>query len=426
MQLPAWSRRAVIEDLLDINIFSKMNTLLKERNVKIKDQLTDINHQIDLLNTKIDSQSKYIKSLEALNQDQIDGKRESIKTHKQDIDGIFEESKELGKNLSALITEEEKRNKYHLEKMSEVKSLDNELNNKIKSLVHDAKFYEENDQCPSCDQPITEVIKDDKISKIKSNAADVQSEMENLRKEIRTTEQEGQTIANHLNELRQRQQKINANNEKIALLQREIDKVQKEINSLTTQTGDSGKAKKELSGLRKGKEKATENKLEYIEERTYNEVIGEMLKDTGIKTKVIKQYLPVMNRLINSYLQILDFFVAFHLDENFNETIRSRHRDSFNYASFSEGEKQRIDLSLLFTWRQIAKLKNSAATNLLILDETFDSSLDHDGIENLTKILTTLEDGTNVFIISHKGEILENKFRSKIEFFKQKNFSKIK
>ena len=178
--------------------------------------------------------------------------------------------------------------------------------------------------------------------------------------------------------------------------------------------------------MRKDKEKSTEQKLEYVEERTYNEVIGEMLKDTGIKTKVIKQYLPVMNKLINQYLQILDFFVAFHLDENFNETIRSRHRDSFNYASFSEGEKQRIDLSLLFTWRQIAKLKNSAATNLLILDETFDSSLDHDGIENLTKILTTLEDGTNVFIISHKGEILENKFRSKIEFFKQKNFSKIK
>jgi Fe-S cluster assembly ATPase SufC len=151
-----------------------------------------------------------------------------------------------------------------------------------------------------------------------------------------------------------------------------------------------------------------------------------MLKDTGIKTKVIKQYLPVMNRLINQYLQILDFFVSFHLDENFNETIRSRHRDSFNYASFSEGEKQRIDLSLLFTWRQIAKMKNSAASNLLILDETFDSSLDIDGIDNLTRILDTLEDGSNVFIISHKGDVLENKFRSKIEFFKERNFSKIK
>ena len=426
MQLPAWSRRAVIEDLLDINIFSKMNTLLKERNAKIKEQLTDINHQIDLFNTKIDSQSKYIKNLEALNQDQIDGKRESIQTHKTDIDKIFKESKELGKNLTALLSEEEKNHKQYLERTSEFKSLDNELNNKIKSLVHDARFYEENDQCPSCDQDITQEIKDDKISTIKVNAAEVQSEMQTLRKEISVVEQEGQEISNHLNQLRQRQQKINSNNEKIALLQKEIDKVQKEINTLTSQSGDSGKAKKELSDLRKGKQTSTEQKLEYVEERTYNEVIGEMLKDTGIKTKVIKQYLPVMNKLINQYLQILDFFVAFHLDENFNETIRSRHRDSFNYASFSEGEKQRIDLSLLFTWRQIAKLKNSAATNLLILDETFDSSLDHDGIENLTKILTTLEDGTNVFIISHKGEILENKFRSKIEFFKQKNFSKIK
>lgn len=426
MQLPAWSRRAVIEDLLDINIFSKMNTLLKERNVKIKDQLTDINHQIDLYNTKIDSQSKYIKDLEALNQDQIEGKRDSIKAHKDEIDNIFEESKELGKNLSSLITEEEKNHKQFLERMSEVKSIDKELNNKIKTLVKDARFYEDNDHCPSCDQDISEQIKTDKITTIKSSAADVQVEMQKLQKEIQTTEKEGQQISNHLNELRQRQQKINSNNEKIALLQKEITKIQKEIDHLSSQSGDSGKAKKELSKLRRGKEQATESKLEYVEERTYNEVIGEMLKDTGIKTKVIKQYLPVMNRLINQYLQILDFFVSFHLDENFNETIRSRHRDSFNYASFSEGEKQRIDLSLLFTWRQIAKLKNSAATNLLILDETFDSSLDHDGIENLTKILNTLEDGTNVFIISHKGDILENKFRSKIEFFKSKNFSKIR
>jgi len=181
-----------------------------------------------------------------------------------------------------------------------------------------------------------------------------------------------------------------------------------------------------LSGLREEKQDITEKKLEFAEERTYNEVIGEMLKDTGIKTKVVKQYLPVMNRLINQYLQILDFFVAFHLDENFDETIRSRHRDTFNYASFSEGEKQRIDLSLLFTWRQIAKMKNSANTNLLVLDETFDSSLDIDGIDNLTKILSTLDKDSNVFIISHKGDVLENKFRSKIEFYKQRNFSKIR
>lgn len=229
-----------------------------------------------------------------------------------------------------------------------------------------------------------------------------------------------------MKELLAKQRQINSNNDKINIMQREIEKIQKEISTLLQSSGDIKTAKDELNTLRDSKDSITEKKLEYVEERTYNEVIGEMLKDTGIKTKVIKQYLPVMNRLINQYLQVLDFFVAFHLDENFTETIRSRHRDAFNYASFSEGEKQRIDLSLLFTWRQIAKMKNSASTNLLVLDETFDSSLDHDGIDNLTKILNTLEDGTNVFIISHKGDILENKFRSKIEFIKERNFSKIK
>ena len=425
MQLPAWSRRGVIEDLLDINIFSKMNALLKERNVKIRDELTDINHNIDILNTRMESQRKYIKSLESLNQEQIEGKRESIATHKQAIDDTFNESQELGKNLSTLISQEEKNHKAFMERMTEVKSAEKGLNDNIKSLVKEARFYEDNDHCPTCDQAIDDQIKTEKLSGIKTTAADVQQTLQTLSREVTTTEKEGQQISNNLNQLRQRQQKINSNNEKIAVLQKEIDKVQKEINQLTSQTGDTGKAKSELSEYRQSKEAITEKKLEYVEERTYNEVIGEMLKDTGIKTKVIKQYLPVMNRLINQYLQILDFFVAFHLDENFNETIRSRHRDTFNYASFSEGEKQRIDLSLLFTWRQIAKLKNSAATNLLILDETFDSSLDNDGIDNLTKILQTLEGGTNVFIISHKGDILENKFRSKIEFFKSKNFSKI-
>ena len=169
-----------------------------------------------------------------------------------------------------------------------------------------------------------------------------------------------------------------------------------------------------------------EEKISLNEELSYNTAMSEMLKDTGIKTKIMKQYIPVINKLVNEYLQILDFFVHFTLDEGFVETIRSRHRDKFSYDSFSEGEKQRIDLSLLFTWRQIAKMKNSVATNLLVLDETFDSSLDHDGVENLMKILYSLDDDSNVFVISHKGEILENKFDNKLEFYKQKEFSKCK
>lgn len=426
MQLPVWSRRNIIEDLLDINIFSKMNMLLKERNSKIKDELTDINHQIDIFKTKIDAQSKYIKDLQELNDDQIEKKRESIDVHKEEINKLFEESKTLGKNLSASISAEEKHSTEIVKKMSQLDSYDMQFNDKIKGLVDESRFYEENDQCPTCDQEIGEEKKEEKISYIKNKAKEIQTAKEDLSKNISELKTEQQDVSNSLNKLRQKQQKINSNNDAIALLQKEVDKIQKEINGLQGQTGDVSKAKKELNILRKNKDTSTEKKLEYVEERTYNEVIGEMLKDTGIKTKVIKQYLPVMNRLINQYLQILDFFVSFHLDENFNETIRSRHRDSFNYASFSEGEKQRIDLSLLFTWRQIAKMKNSAASNLLILDETFDSSLDLDGVDNLTKILDTLDDGSNVFIISHKGDVLENKFRSKIEFFKEKNFSKIK
>ena len=189
--------------------------------------------------------------------------------------------------------------------------------------------------------------------------------------------------------------------------------------------GDVAKSQSDLKELNSTKDSLLEEKLSLNEEYSYNVVIGEMLKDTGIKTKIIKQYLPIINKLTNQYLQILDFFVHFNLDESFQETIRSRHRDSFSYDSFSEGEKQRIDLALLFTWRQIAKMKNSVSTNLLILDETFDSSLDHDGVDNLMKILYTLDDDTNTFVISHKGEILDGKFKDKIEFYKEKNFSKM-
>ena len=426
MQLPAWSRRAVIEDLLDIQIFSKMNMLLKERNSKIRDELIDINHQIDLYKTKMESQEKYIKDLQSINKDMIEQKRNSIEDHKTVIETLFNDSKSAGKNLTALISAEEKSQALFMDRMSDIKSAQTQNNNKIKNLVKDARFFEDNDSCPTCEQDINDNIKKEKLDGIKKSAADVQTNIKTIQQEVAIAEREGVDIKNKLNELRQRQQRINSNNDKISVIQREVNKVQKEIDNLAGQTGDLKGAKKELSHLRNSKDKSTEKKLAYVEERTYNEVIGEMLKDTGIKTKVIKQYLPVMNRLINNYLQVLDFFVAFHLDENFNETIRSRHRDSFNYASFSEGEKQRIDLSLLFTWRQIAKMKNFASTNLLILDETFDSSLDVDGVENLTKILSTLDDDSNVFIISHKGDMLENKFRSKIEFFKHKNFSKMK
>jgi len=426
MQLPAWSRRDVIEDLLDINIFSKMNMLLKERNAKIRDELSEINHSLDLYKAKMDTQTKYIKDLQAINKDMIESKQASIETYEGDVKSLVSESSELGKNLESLTELENAKHEELTQKVSDIKSEDRVFKSKIKDLVSQAKFFEENEVCPTCDQDIDSSIKDSKLTSIKESAANIQKGMSELAEDNAACATQLAECQTNMKELLNKQRKINSNNDKINLIQKEIEKIQKEIATLLQSSGDIKSAKDELNTLRDGKETMTEKKLQYVEERTYNEVIGEMLKDTGIKTKVIKQYLPVMNRLINQYLQVLDFFVAFHLDENFTETIRSRHRDAFNYASFSEGEKQRIDLSLLFTWRQIAKMKNSASTNLLVLDETFDSSLDHDGIDNLTKILNTLEDGTNVFIISHKGDILENKFRSKIEFIKERNFSKIK
>ena len=426
MQLPAWTRRHVIEDLLDINIFTKMNILLKERNVKIREQLVDLDHNLELLKTKITAQEKYIKDLQELNDDQIEKKRDSIESHKEQIAVLFDESKKLGEGLMASLKSTEKDQAEQTKKMSTLEGYDFTFNKQIKDLVSESRFYEDNDHCPTCDQDISTDLKEVKQSDIKHKASELQQAKSDLQKSIEQLRAEQRENANLLNQLRQKQEKINRNNDTIGVHQAEITKIQKDIDGLMGQTGDVSKAKRQRTNDTKKKDKLTEQKLQYVEERTYNEVIGEMLKDTGIKTKVIKQYLPVMNRLINHYLQILDFFVSFHLDESFNETIRSRHRDSFNYASFSEGEKQRIDLALLFTWRHIAKMKNSASTNLLVLDETFDSSLDIDGVDNLTKILGTMDDDTNVFIISHKGDILQDKFRSKIEFFKKNNFTKIK
>ena len=426
MQLPSHSRREVIEDLLDINIFSKMNGLLKERNGKIKEEIKDLSYQIQLINGKIDTQNKYIKNLESLNEDQIDGKRKTIRDHKKVIDEIFAESKDLGDGLTTRMTEDSASYEKLNDHLLQLKTKDMQYKNDISQLVKTSKFYEEHTNCPTCDQVISEEKKAEKQEELKANAVRIQSDKTKAATAMDELNASIATVLESINELKEKQAQILSNNEKISVLQGEVDKTQKEINSLSGQSGDLKNAKVEFEGFRESKDSLNERKLKYLEERTYNEVIGEMLKDTGIKTKVIKQYLPVMNKMINQYLQVLDFFVAFHLDESFNETIKSRHRDAFNYSSFSEGEKQRIDLSLLFTWRQVAKMKNSAATNLLILDETFDSSLDVDGVDSLTKILDTLEDGSNVFIISHKGDVLENKFRSKIEFIKERNFSKVK
>ena len=300
-----------------------------------------------------------------------------------------------------------------------------QFSSNIKTIVNDAKFYEEHDACPTCSQTITEETRATKLSAAKSKAAELQSA-------IRKADQEGLLVTDLIGKftaaaeiIRDKQSSIHSNNQTIKRLQITIQTLNSDITRLTSRSGDLAGANNDLAKMNSEKDRFMEERFKLNEELSYNTVMAEMLKDTGIKTKVIKQYMPVINKLVNQYLQVLDFFVHFNLDESFQETIRSRHRDIFTYDSFSEGEKQRIDLALLFTWRMVAKMKNSVSTNLLILDETFDSSLDHEGVDNLMKILYTLDDDTNIFVISHKGEILDGKFKEKIEFVKDKNFSKM-
>lgn len=425
MQLPASSRREVIEDLLDINIFSKMNVLLKERNGKIKEELTDIEYNIKLVREKIDVQRRYINEITKINDSNIKAKQDRIESITQDITEI--QSTNIA--LTNKISDEPNWNLQREECLStraQYMDFNATFKSKIKDLVRDVKFFESNDACPTCEQEIDAEFKEQKLDASKKKAKEISQAKEDLDVKVTEVEENLAAIEAALEEINSKQQSILSNNKQISMLQNQIESIQEELTSLAGTTGDISNAHASLDDLVDEKDGLMEKKLAYVEERTYNEAIGEMLKDTGIKTKIIKQYLPAMNKLINQYLQVLDFFVSFNLDESFNETIRSRHRDDFNYSSFSEGEKQRIDLALLFTWRQIARMKNSANTNLLILDETFDSSLDVDGVDNLTKILDTLNDSSNVFIISHKGDVLENKFRSKIEFYKEGNFSKMR
>tara|TARA_R100001480_G_scaffold921_5_gene2686 strand:- start:1943 stop:3640 length:1698 start_codon:yes stop_codon:yes gene_type:complete len=419
MQLNAGHRRDVIEDLLDINIFSKMNVILKEKNSVLKDRMSTINHTIDLTKNKIEQQSKYIRDIAALTTENKKKYEKQIKTAEEKIQKLQEQNNELSSEL-------ENKDDLDLTGLQERKNnaiaLRAEQKQELKSVAKRGLFLEKNDECPTCEQPIQN--KDKLVYETKNQAYKIESTLNMIESDFKVIEQEMQSLQKVIEQVNEKTNIINSNNREIASL----NQSNKDLKSYLEEevSSDLTTARKELENLSTQKEDLLEEKLKVTEQFNYNGVIAEMLRDTGIKTKIIKQYLPAINKLVNQHLQVLDFFVSFDLDESFQETIRSRYRDDFTYESFSEGEKQRIDLSLLFTWRQIAKMKNSVATNLLLLDETFDSSLDHDGVENLLKILNTLGEDTNTFIISHKGDILDGKFESKIEFVKDRNFSKMK
>ena len=426
MQLPSHHRRDVIEDLLDINVFSKMNQILKEKQSILKDNLKDVNYDLELAKDKIDLQQNYIKEVEGLSTKEIETKEQEISDARSEIQQIQSENVALSNSIERRSRGLEEKIKKNHDKKQALLQYKAEFDAKIKTLVKEAKFYDKHDNCPTCEQEISKELKDEKIKTAKDKATIYQDTLKDLAEQASVVEINISQLDDLSKMIRDKTAALTTNNNSIDSLQKRIDVLSSQIDKIKGSEGDTAKAKEELAKLQEQREAHFENKLRINEDVTYNTVILEMLKDTGIKTKIIKQYLPVINQLTNQYLQILDFFVHFNLDESFTETIRSRHRDNFSYDSFSEGEKQRIDLALLFTWRQIAKMKNSVATNLLILDETFDSSLDHEGVGNLMKIIYAFGEDTNVFVISHKGEILDDKFQSKMEFIKDKNFSKVK
>ena len=424
MQLSSMNRRDVIEDLLDINVFSKMNGILREKTGLLKDQIEEVVHQGTVNQTQHDAQKKYIRDIKAINKEQKEAKLQLVDDHRDQIKTLNETNTTLSEFVSERFSDAEESAQRTSEQINELNQYKSKFNNDIKKLVKDVKFFEQNDTCPVCTQSITEETKESHIADGKKKAAELDTALVDANTAI---EKKSVTLAEaeeSIRECRKVQSDIHANNQSISQFQSAIDRTQAEIGKLDNNV-DMDQAVQDLEDLIFTGNNLVEEKLALNEQLNYNIIMSTMLKDTGIKTKIVKQYLPVINQLCNQYLEILDFYVSFNLDEAFQETIRSRFRDAFSYDSFSEGEKQRIDLALLFTWRMIAKMKNSVATNLLILDETFDSSLDHEGVDNLMKIIYTLGDETNIFVISHKRELLDDKFENRLEIVKDKNFSRI-
>jgi DNA repair exonuclease SbcCD ATPase subunit len=425
MQLPSHQRRTIIEELLDIQVFSRMNQLLKEKAARVKELIADANVQLELINEKIKLQYRYIADVKSLAKDQVRDKQNTINDNQAAIKKLQAKNSELSSSISKLL-EHQKTLKAIETKKQKLGGFGLKFESSIKTQQDNKAFFTRSTSCPTCSQEIADDVRRAHIEKCDVKIGEINEGLTKLKGEINTVVQEESTIIAEIEIFQAHQLDLVANNASIEALQKAITKLEEEIANIQSKDGDVSTATEELQALQEKKDSLAELKLTYIDQQNYNNIATEMLKDTGIKTKIVKQYLPVINKLVNQHLQTLDFFVLFNLDESFNETIKSRYRDDFTYASFSEGEKQRIDLSLLFTWRQIARMKNSANTNLLILDETFDSSLDNDGIDNLMKILNSVTNDTNVFIISHKGDVLESKFRNKIEFVKERNFSKIK
>ena len=424
MQLGASVRREVIEDLLDIQIFSNMNSLLKDRARSAQSQSNDCGHVLRLTKEKVESQQKLLDSLKEVNHNRQEEKRKRYNKNSKSIEEV--KSNHIKLKDEILVLEEEVGDVEVQRKfVRKLRQGQADKKSELKLIANNLKFFKSHDQCPTCTQSISTTFKTNQVDTLTGSGTTLATEIEAFTQDITEAVSVITKIEETSAKLYEVRSDATAQEREIVRLEKENLEISKQILELQQSTPNIDQEKETLQGYL-AEYKTTEKDCAEVSQKLDEfQVVSSLLKDSGIKSQIIKKYVPIFNQLINKYLSSMEFFVNFTLDEEFNEVIKSRFRDEFSYASFSEGEKQKIDLALLFTWREVARMKNSVATNLLILDEVFDSSLDSSGTGELLQILKSLGDGTNVFVISHKGDILVDKFLRTLKFEKVNDFSKM-
>lgn len=422
MELSAGARREIIEDLLDIQVFSTMNVLLKDRISQNKEHITDNSYKKDILQSKIESAKEHNDSIKKLREIEVNKIREKMSEHINNIENLKSKIETIQDIIAVLLSDIEDKNSVKA-KLEKAKSLQRDLETNLKNHKKDLTFYRDHDDCPTCKQGIDHdfkaliiTSKDEKVLELEAGLSDLSLKIKEYNDRIESISAIEDQIASANLKIGDHRATMRVSKSSLLSYKNELVAAEKEVEEV-----DTSKLEEYISDL---------EKINLMQQKLFNDkdvmsVVATMLKDGGIKTRIIRQYIPVMNKLINKYLSAFDLFVDFHLDENFNEVIKSRFRDAFSYASFSEGEKLRITLSIMLSWRAVAKLRNSVSTNLLLLDETLDGALDGMGIENLIETLRSLNNNDNIFIISHRGSVFQDKFDSHIRFEKYKNFSQI-
>jgi len=421
MQLPANSRREVVEDLLDIKIFSSMNSLIKDKIRTIREEIKTLDLRKESLNDKVQMQKRFIDEIESTSRLRIDGKRDRITKLMKEVDEKINDNN----NTDELVDEKRKELKSYegaSDKLREFGTIKGKLSQKISSIVKEHKFFSENSVCPTCDQDIEESFRLNRIDDSQNKAKELQTGFEELQKAIKEEELRESQFHSISGDISKLLNGISSNNSHISSCQRQINQLESEIQEITSQVENKNSEHEKLEEFQDSLQETYKTLAEKKETISYHDFTYSLLKDGGVKAKIIKKYLPLINQQVNKYLQLMDFYINFKLDEEFNETVETPIHEDFTYSSFSEGEKSRIDLALILAWREVARYKNSVNTNLILFDEVFDSSLDGAGSDDLLKILRYVVKDANIFVISHKPDIAD-KFSNVLRFVKEKGFS---